>query len=142
MHKLNLKFFRMLLFGVTAMVALSCQRREVGGNNRDTSESTEISDPFPQKNSTTVVQEGTPNLVSAAKLVTSGVVHVKTLYRNSADANSLLGELYGQESAPNFGSGSGVVISPDGYIATNNHVIENASEIQVVMHDRRAFTAK
>lgn len=142
MHKPNLKFVRMLLFGVTAMVALSCEKREVGGDNSDTSESTEISDPFPQKNSTTVVQEGTPNLVSAAKLVTSGVVHVKTLYRNSADANSLLGELYGQESAPNFGSGSGVVISPDGYIATNNHVIENASEIQVVMHDRRAFTAK
>ena len=129
------------LVAIMLTLLMSSCEKQVATDNADVDEATEISDPFPQKNSTAVVQQGTPNLVNAARLVTSGVVHVKTLYRNSSDASSLLGELYGQESTPGVGSGSGVIISPDGYIATNNHVIENASEIQVVLHDRRVFTA-
>jgi serine protease Do len=38
--------------------------------------------------------------------------------------------------------GSGVIVSPDGYIVTNNHVIEKASEIKVALSDKRAFKAK
>jgi serine protease Do len=38
--------------------------------------------------------------------------------------------------------GSGVIASPDGYILTNNHVVNNASEIQVALNDGRQFTAK
>ena len=38
--------------------------------------------------------------------------------------------------------GSGVIVSPDGYILTNNHVVKNAKEIQVALHDGRTFTAK
>jgi Do/DeqQ family serine protease len=60
------------------------------------------------------------NFIAAAKLVTPGVVHIKT----------------------ERGSGSGVIISEDGYIATNNHVVEDASEIQVILTDRREFRAK
>jgi Do/DeqQ family serine protease len=41
-----------------------------------------------------------------------------------------------------MGSGSGIVVTPDGYIATNNHVIENASAIQVILPDRREFAAQ
>lgn len=40
------------------------------------------------------------------------------------------------------GSGSGVIISDQGYIVTNNHVIENASEIEVILNDNRKYTAK
>jgi len=40
------------------------------------------------------------------------------------------------------GMGSGVVISPDGYIVTNNHVIDGAVDIRVTMHDRRVLKAK
>jgi serine protease Do len=40
------------------------------------------------------------------------------------------------------GIGSGVIISPDGYIVTNNHVVDSASEIKVTMSDRRVLTAK
>ena len=100
-----------------------------------------VDDPFPQNNSPRVAQEGTPNLINAAKLVTSGVVHVKTLFQGS-NANRLMSELYGQESAPSVGSGSGVIISPNGYVATNNHVVENSSEIQIVLADRRSYSAK
>ncbi|MGB5055134.1 MAG: DegQ family serine endoprotease [Nitrospirales bacterium] len=40
------------------------------------------------------------------------------------------------------GGGSGVIVSPDGYIITNNHVIENSDAIQVLLSDKRTFTAK
>ncbi len=40
------------------------------------------------------------------------------------------------------GIGSGVIISPDGYIVTNNHVVEGAMEVRVTLHDRRSFPAK
>ena len=100
-----------------------------------------VDDPFPQNNSPRVVQDGAPNLINAARLVTGGVVHVKTLFQGSS-ANRLMSELYGQESAPSVGSGSGVIISPNGYVATNNHVVENSSEIQVVLADRRSYSAE
>ena len=40
------------------------------------------------------------------------------------------------------GIGSGVIISPDGYIVTNNHVVDGAVEVRVTLHDRRTFPAK
>jgi serine protease Do len=40
------------------------------------------------------------------------------------------------------GIGSGVIISPDGYIVTNNHVVDGAMEVRVTLHDRRTFPAK
>ncbi|MCS6969110.1 MAG: Do family serine endopeptidase [Cytophagales bacterium] len=43
---------------------------------------------------------------------------------------------------PQEGIGSGVIISQDGYIITNNHVIENADEITVTLHDKRSYKAK
>jgi len=49
----------------------------------------------------------------------------------------------GQPHSPSeHGLGSGVIVSPDGYILTNNHVVNNASEIQVALNDGRQFTAK
>ncbi len=43
---------------------------------------------------------------------------------------------------PAEGSGSGVIISPNGYIVTNNHVIEDATEIKVTTNDKKTYTAK
>ena len=46
------------------------------------------------------------------------------------------------ESSPNAGLGSGVIVSPEGYILTNNHVIEAADEITVILNDGRSTSAK
>ena len=52
----------------------------------------------------------------------------------------------GQQQKPEaqlqHGVGSGVIISPDGYIITNNHVVEGATQIRVTLNDRRVMTAK
>jgi Do/DeqQ family serine protease len=127
-----------LIFATVMFVGLqSCIKEQA----TETETTTTISEPFPQKNSSSIVSGGTPNLVHAAKLVTSGVVHVKTMYQNGQGANSPF-DLFGQERMPAIGSGSGVLISPDGYIATNNHVVENASQIHVVLYDRRTLEAE
>jgi len=52
------------------------------------------------------------------------------------------GQVPQQRRQPTTGIGSGVIISPDGYIITNNHVIEGADEISVTTNDRSTFTAK
>ena len=99
---------------------------------------------FPQSGLQNIKTDGSSNgnnlnFVQAAKAATPGVIHIKTLYTNNAGNIS---DRYGVGDRPSMGSGSGVVISSDGYIATNNHVVENATQIEVVFTDRRAFTAK
>ena len=47
-----------------------------------------------------------------------------------------------QQQQIEHGIGSGIIISPDGYIVTNNHVIDNATEIRVTLNDRRVLKAK
>ena len=79
------------------------------------------------------------NFLSTAKKVTSGVVHIRTSYGpGDFSVNPL--EFYLE--SPSRSSGSGVIISDDGYIVTNNHVIEEASNIEVVMNNNQRFYAK
>ncbi len=84
---------------------------------------------------------GNINFVSAAKAVTPAVVHIKITYALPSGAGNPYGSMYGS-SAPAMASGSGVTISADGYIATNNHVVENATKIEVIFPDRREFVAE
>lgn len=98
----------------------------------------------------TSMQGGLPDLTYAAEKSVHAVVHVNIKGRVKYDysfGNPLLDFFFGpgsgtrQESRPVMGFGSGVIITKDGFIVTNNHVIENADEIEVILNDRRTFKA-
>ncbi|WP_136465577.1 S1C family serine protease [Flagellimonas onchidii] len=79
----------------------------------------------------------------AAEKTVNAVVHVKNM-SISRSGNSLADFFYGSErqQAPQIGTGSGVIISPDGFIVTNNHVIANASQLEVTLNNKKTFKAE
>ena len=90
---------------------------------------------------------------AVAARVTPAIVNVAVTSRTKAmegvpdDMQRFFGQQFGgqgMQSQPRIehGIGSGVIISPDGYIVTNNHVVEGATEIKVTLSDRRILTAK
>ncbi len=83
---------------------------------------------------------------AAASSTVDAVVHVKIRSQQTAYENPIYNFLFGkpnyQEQMPIVASGSGVIISRDGYIVTNNHVIEGADALEVTLDDKRTFTAK
>jgi len=104
------------------------------------------------------------NFVAAAAAVTPAVVHIMTEYaatpadQRQQQMDPFLRQFFGDQleqfqgqmppghpqipQGGGQGSGSGVVIAANGYIVTNNHVIEKASKITVVMDDKRKFEAE
>jgi len=100
-----------------------------------------------------------PNFVYAAQLATPAVVHIKARREatttSMSGANSpldrLLREFFGEglelgpreyKSPSQQATGSGVLIAADGYIVTNNHVIDGADQIEVTLDDNRRYTAQ
>lgn len=99
-----------------------------------------------------IIPEGI-NFVAAAEVVTPAVVHVSSSVTVSSRQGGAdpLEEFFGfrspsprGEAPPREGksSGSGVLISQDGYIVTNNHVIENANKVDITLEDNRRYVAK
>jgi serine protease Do len=81
----------------------------------------------------------------AAARSIDAVVHVKTRstveYRNPI-YDFFYGDRYKGESEPVVGFGSGVIISPEGYIVTNNHVVEGSDKVYIALNDKREFEAE
>ena len=93
-----------------------------------------------------VIQGSNIDFVYAAEKTVNAVVHVKVeSTRNVYQSNPLFEFFYGHrdiQPQPVEGYGSGVIISEDGYIITNNHVVDNADAINVTLNDRRTFVAR
>jgi Do/DeqQ family serine protease len=88
--------------------------------------------------------ENTDFTVAAEKTLNS-VVHVKnTSFKKVRDpfAELFYGQGSGIKQYSQVGTGSGVIISADGYIITNNHVIKNATEIEVTLNNKKVYKAK
>ena len=88
-----------------------------------------------------------PDFTYAAETCVDGVVFVKVVKREKNREASILEHFFGYGnpySMPreSVGSGSGVIISPDGYIATNNHVVANGEQIEVTLNDNKTYKAK
>jgi len=96
------------------------------------------------------------DFTAAAEKVMPGVVHIKSTAlsgRSGGRGNSQIPDIFrdffgdgygenGREPQPSVGSGSGVIISADGYIVTNNHVIDQADDIEVSLSDNRNYKAE
>jgi serine protease Do len=92
---------------------------------------------------------GPVDLTYAAQQTVQAVVHVRvrsTVMSDDESDNPLYQFFYGNNGRPQprkvTGFGSGVIISPDGYIVTNNHVIDGADSIQVTLYNNKEYTAK
>ena len=90
-----------------------------------------------------------PSFNEAATKTIDAVVHIQTEYKHKSDVyeyffdwRDFFGEPhYDNESPMYVASGSGVIISSDGYIVTNNHVVEDADNIEVTLNDKRTYAA-
>jgi len=88
-----------------------------------------------------------PDFTVAAQMSVHAVVHINTTYErkpsyydNFFDLRDFFGNQ--QQSPVLQGSGSGVIVAQDGYIITNNHVVEDASSIKVTLDNKRTYDAK
>lgn len=98
---------------------------------------TNYSDPAAEmlsgKMQRTFISSSPTDFISAAEAVTPAVVNIKASQSSDFD---FWGGTYGGSS------GSGVIISEDGYIVTNNHVIEEGKRLEVTLNDHRKYPAK
>lgn len=87
----------------------------------------------------------------AAALSTPAVVHVKTTYSgttsSTGSSTDLFKQFFGEDfnwdyGGPSMSTGSGVIVSQDGYIVTNYHVVKSADKIEVVLFDKQKLEAK
>jgi serine protease Do len=105
---------------------------------------------------------GPADFTEAANAAIPTVVHIKTTTNPRQVSNNLpkqknpFSDMFGDDDLfnqffgngrqqhiyPEMGSGSGVIISDDGYIVTNNHVVAGADEVTVTLSDRKTYTAK
>lgn len=85
-----------------------------------------------------------PDFTQAAEKTIHTVVHVKNVSYRTAPRNPVYEFIYGYQGGQTqaqIGTGSGVIISPDGYIVTNNHVIQGANDLEITLNDNRTFKA-
>ena len=89
------------------------------------------------------------DFTSAAEMSVHAVVHVKTTYPVNVNQNqfymydpfrNLFGQQMPKQEAPTS-TGSGVIVSQDGYIVTNNHVVDGADKVEITLNDKRSYEA-
>ena len=89
------------------------------------------------------------NFIAAAQRVQDGVVYIRsTLSETPGDLRRMhedvpgFDEFFQGPGRQNEASGSGVILSDDGFIVTNNHVVEHASSLEVILHNKQSYQAR
>ena len=93
-----------------------------------------------------LAQSDYPDFTYAAESAVEAVVYVEvTITQQYQISDPFFRFFFGDEgpqTREQQGSGSGVIIRPDGYIVTNNHVVANATKIEVTLNNNKKYTAK
>jgi serine protease Do len=149
MKKIGLMLLTAFVGGAVAIGAYKLLER-----NNDGYTLTEKQNMMFASNPIKISSAGTVDFVQAAAAVSPAVVHIKTTYgaktASADEGGSSMEDIFGQmfgggrrvQRQPSAASGSGVILTADGYIVTNNHVVENADKIEVILSNRRKVTAK
>ncbi|MBL0340491.1 MAG: Do family serine endopeptidase [Bacteroidetes bacterium] len=96
-------------------------------------------------------EDAPTQFVAASEASVPAVVHVKTTYSAMTAGNGqyynpfqdfFWGDRGAKNPAPAMSAGSGVIITDDGYIVTNNHVVANSDKVEVTLNDKRTLLAK
>lgn len=137
---LTLLFLSVLLSTVAAVIITRLAVPATGTKIYQTSPSAAI-------RHVTLEPQNFPDFTYAAESCVDGVVFVKVVKREKNKEASILEHFFGYGNPyamprESVGSGSGVIISPDGYIATNNHVVANGEQIEVTLNDNKTYEAK
>jgi len=85
------------------------------------------------------------DFTAAAESAVHSVVHVKNVSISKIPTNPLMEFFYGyrgDQQQTQIGTGSGVIITQDGYIVTNNHVIQNATDLEVTLNNNKTYKAR
>lgn len=148
-----------LVAAISAGAAVGTTSYWMSKNQVESDSSAEYENIFKQQpmrlaSLTSAAAEGTDFTVAAESAV-HAVVHIKATTNVSASSGERYidpfeyffgfggrGGFQRPEAQPRVGAGSGVIISTDGYIITNNHVIDGADELEVTLNDNRKYMAK
>lgn len=140
-----------------SFISFSFFRQTIGENNYDAKNENIFNQKYFQLTSAKQ-EDNYPDFTKAVENTVNGVVHIKSIAKSRQSQNrrqmNPFGFFFGfpEDDAPNnqmpekagsgivVGTGSGVIISEDGFIITNNHVIEKASEIEITMNDNSKYT--
>lgn len=147
--KQQIKLFGIGLLGGMLPLSVFLMTNTIGQNDRSFSDNVINDLPIHRTNFSTSGSFPAEDFVFASENTVNSVVHVTTKVVTTQFQRDPFYEFFygpgaGGREFKQFGSGSGsgVIVSSDGYIVTNNHVIEDASEIEVILNDNRKYKAK
>lgn len=148
MKKIGIIFFAAIIGGVSALGMYEYTLSQNQSKHLLTAARTPT--PSQPTNFTGILPESTVDFTIAAEKTIHAVVNIKTSFttqQNDLYYYDPFRHFFEQQSptpkAPSkMGSGSGVIVSNDGYIVTNNHVIENADKVEVTLNDKRTYQAE
>jgi serine protease Do len=102
----------------------------------------ELGAPAPPVNLNADASSFSKAFIEVAKKVTPAIVQINVVSETKENPNQDFFFFFRNLPKEEKGSGSGIIISPDGYIVTNNHVIQGAKQVKVSLYDKRVFSAK
>jgi serine protease Do len=142
MKRFSHLFLVSLLSGITTLSAYKLLFEDNGYFSKNHNSITSLAPNYSTK--TVGLTADAVDFTDAAEKTIHTVVHVKNVSKTIV-TNPLLEYFYGYrggQEQERVGTGSGVIISEDGYIVTNNHVVKDASEIQITLNNKQSFKAK